>query len=69
MLTWVTGSSRFLPFVDPIINVPDGITDISGQTEQSLNVTPGSSGFFGSVAIALHVKNSRLKNMQLIVEI
>ena len=64
----VTGNSRFLPLVEPIKNVPDGMTDISGHARQSLKTVPGIKGFSGSFAIVLEVPINKLNRMHLVIE-
>ena len=64
----VTGNSRFLPLVEPIKNVPDGMTDISGHARQSLKTVPEINEFADSLAIVLEVPISKLNRMHLVIE-
>ena len=64
----MTGNSLFLPLVEPIKNVPDGMTNISGHARQSLKAVPGINEFVDSFAIELDVLISKLNMMYLVLE-
>lgn len=68
MVILVIGNSRFFPFVDPIINVPLGITDISGQFGQSLKLVPGMKEPTGSFDKAIDVLIIELNSKYLTIE-